>query len=122
MNRIKKQNSKNINIAFTGIISIILTGIFLAPTNASAYDLSSARSSGLIGETDSGYLAVIDPSDPSLVNFVEKINEKRKQRYQDIAKKNSVALKTVAERAGSKLIDKTSTGEYIRISGRWKQK
>ena len=122
MSRIKKQNSKNINIAFTGIISIILTGIFLAPTNASAYDLSSARSSGLIGETDSGYLAVIDPSDPSLVNFVEKINEKRKQRYQDIAKKNSVALKTVAERAGSKLIDKTSTGEYIRISGRWKQK
>ena len=122
MNRIKKQNSKNINIAFTGIISIVLTGIFLAPTKASAYDLSSARSSGLIGETDSGYLAVIDPSDPSLVNFVEKINEKRKQRYQDIAKKNSVALKTVAERAGSKLIDKTSTGEYIRISGRWKQK
>ena len=119
MNKIKKQKLTNAN---TAIITAILATIFLTPTNLLAHNLSSTKSSGLVGETDSGYLAVVDSNELSLINFVKGINEKRKHQYQAIAKKNSVSLDTVEQQAGGKLIRKTPNGEYVRISGKWKRK
>ena len=119
MNKKKRQKLTNINKA---IIAIILTATFLIPTKLLAHNLSSAKSNGLVGETDSGYLAVVDSSDSSLNNFVKVINEKRKLRYQAIANKNGVSLNTVEQQAGGKLIRKIPYGEYVRISGKWKKK
>ena len=106
----------------TAIIAAIFSTIFLTPTNLLAHNLSSTKSSGLVGETDGGYLAVVDSNESSLINFVKGINEKRKYQYQAIAKKNSVSLDTVEQQAGGKLIRKTPNGEYVRISGKWKRK
>ena len=106
----------------TAIIAVILATIFLIPTKLLAHNLSSTKSSGLVGETDSGYLAVVDSNESSLNNFVKDINEKRKHQYQAIAKKNGVSLDTVEQQAGGKLVRKASNGEYVRISGKWKRK
>jgi len=119
MNKIKKQKLTNTT---TAIITVILATIFLTPTKLLAHNLSSTKSSGLVGETDSGYLAVVDSNDSSLINFVKGINEKRKHQYQAIAKKNGVSLDTVQQQAGGKLLRKTPNGEYVRISGKWKRK
>ena len=119
MTKIKKQKLTNINKA---IIAIILTATFLIPAKLLAHDLSSAKSNGLVGETDSGYLAVVDSNELSLINFVKGINEKRKRQYQTIAKKNGVSLDTVEQQAGRKLLRKIPNGEYVRISGKWKKK
>ena len=121
MSRIEKQKPTNMNIASKPTIVIILAAIFLTPIELLALDLSSAKSDGLIGETDSGYLAVVDSDDPSLNNFVKNINEKRRLRYQMIANKNSVPLSAVAQQAGRKLIRKMLNGEYVRISGKWQK-
>ena len=119
MNKIKTQKFTNTN---TAIIAVILATIFLTPTKLLAQNLSSTKSSGLVGETDSGYLAVVDSSDLSLNNFVKNINEKRKLRYKAIANKNGVSLNTVEQQAGGKLTRKIPNGEYVRISGKWKKK
>ncbi|MDG1987928.1 MAG: YdbL family protein [Halieaceae bacterium] len=119
MNKKKRQKLTNINKA---IIAIILTATFLISTKLLAHNLSSAKSNGLVGETDSGYLAAVESSDLSLNNFVKDINKKRKLRYQAIANKNGVSLNTVEQQAGGKLIRKISNGEYVRISGKWKKK
>ncbi len=119
MNKIKTQKLTNTNKA---IIAVILATIFLTPTKLLAHNLSSTKSSGLVGETDSGYLAVVDSNESSLINFVKDINEKRKHQYQAIAKKNGVSLDTVEQQAGGKLVRKASNGEYVRISGKWKRK
>ena len=119
MNKIKKQKLTNAN---TAIIAAILATIFLTPTKLLAHNLSSTKSGGLVGETDSGYLAVVDSNELSLINFVKGINEKRKRQSQTIAKKNGVSLDTVEQQAGGKLIRKTPNGEYVRISGKWKRK
>ena len=119
MNKIKKQKPTN---TITAVVAIILAIIFLTPSKLLAHNLSSAKSKGLVGETDSGYLAVVDSNDSSLVNFVKGINEKRRLRYQEIANKNGVSLNTVEQQAGGKLIRKISNGEYVRISGKWKRK
>ena len=119
MNKIKMQKLTNTN---TAIIAVILATIFLTPTKLLAHNLSSTKSSGLVGETDSGYLAVVDSNESSLINFVKDINEKRKHQYQAIAKKNGVSLDTVEQQAGGKLVRKASNGEYVRISGKWKRK
>jgi len=119
MNKIKMQKLTNTN---TAIIAVILATIFLTPTKLLAQNLSSTKSSGLVGETDSGYLAVVDSSDLSLNNFVKNINEKRKLRYKAIANKNGVSLNTVEQQAGGKLTRKIPNGEYVRISGKWKKK
>ncbi len=119
MNKIEKQKLTNTN---TAIIALILTTIFLTPAKLLGHNLSSVKSNGLVGETDSGYLAVVDSNDSSLINFVKGINEKRKHRYQAIANKNGVSLNTVEQQAGGKLIRKIPNGEYVRISGKWKRK
>ena len=119
MNKSRKQKLTNINKA---IIAVIVTATFLTPTKLLAHNLTSAKSKGLVGETDSGYLAVVDSSDLSLNNFVKNINEKRKLRYKAIANKNGVSLNTVEQQAGGKLTRKIPNGEYVRISGKWKKK
>ena len=86
-----------------------------------AMDLQSAKKSGLVGETPSGYLAVVKAS-PEAKSLVDSVNAKRKQEYQDIAKRNNIALKDVEQLAGKKAIDKTPAGQFVQVGGKWVKK
>ena len=88
---------------------------------AFALDLGEAKSAGLVGETSSGYLAMVKPSG-EVDKLVASINSKRKAHYQQIAKKNSISLQAVEVRAGQKAMEKTPAGEYINSGGGWKKK
>ena len=86
-----------------------------------ALDLGEAKSSGLVGETSSGYLAAVKPSG-EVDKLIANINGKRKAHYQQIAKKNGITLQAVEVRAGQKAMEKTSAGEYINSGGGWEKK
>ncbi len=58
---------------------------------AFAMDLGEAKSSGLIGETNTGYIAAIKPS-AEVDTLVAEINDQRKVYYQKIANENGISL------------------------------
>jgi|WetSurMetagenome_2_1015567.scaffolds.fasta_scaffold717295_2 uncharacterized protein len=88
---------------------------------AFALDLGEAKSSGLVGETNTGYIAAIKPS--AEVNaLVADINKQRQVYYQKIANENGISLQAVEVRAGLKAIEKTPAGEYINAGTGWQVK
>lgn len=100
-----------------GIIALCL--VLVAP--AVALDLGTAKTSGLVGETSSGYIAAIQPS-AQVNELVTSINSQRKAQYQQIASKNGISLEAVEERAGQKAIGKTPAGQYVNTGSGWQQK
>jgi len=106
-----------------------ITQRFLAPLALSlmislpalALELGDAKTQGLVGETNAGYLAAVKPSG-EVNTLVESINKQRKAQYQKIAKKNGISLEAVEVRAGKKAIEKTQPGEYVNTGGGWQKK
>ena len=88
---------------------------------AFALDLGEAKSDGLVGETNAGYLAAVKSS-TEVDALVGDINSQRKTLYQSIAEKNGISLQAVEARAGLKAIQKTSSGEYINTGAGWQKK
>lgn len=101
-----------------------LAGIALMSTSAMAADLHSAKAQGLIGEQPNGYLGIVKSNVPADVRaLVADINAKRKAHYQAIAKRNNTSLNIVEQLAGKKAIEKTPSGQYVRMpSGSWVKK
>ncbi|MEH6571410.1 MAG: DUF1318 domain-containing protein, partial [Halioglobus sp.] len=62
---------------------ITLSLVIIAP--AFALDLGDAKSQGLVGETSSGYISAVIPSQ-EVKALVERINSQRKAHYEKIAK------------------------------------
>jgi uncharacterized protein len=101
-----------------------LAGLALSLTmtvSALAMDLDEAKASGLVGETNMGYIAAVKPS-AEVDALVVSINSQRKVYYQEIAKKNDISLQAVEARAGLKAIEKTAPGGYINTGDGWIQK
>lgn len=88
---------------------------------AFALDLDAAKAAGLVGETNTGYIAAVQPS--SEVNaLVASINSQRKAHYQQIATQNGITLQAVEVRAGQKAIEKTPAGGFINTGSGWQKK
>ncbi|WGL17612.1 YdbL family protein [Microbulbifer bruguierae] len=104
-------------------ISGLLSLTLLAAVPASAITLKQAQTQGLVGEANSGYIAVVNASTPEVEKLVVEVNNKRKQEYASIAKRNNIDISQVAARAAEKLEARLSKGEYYQDNlGRWKQK
>ncbi len=88
---------------------------------AMAMDLDGAKRQGILGEQADGYVGIVKPS-PAAVELARDINEKRRQSYQDLAKRNGVSADSVARLAGQKLTDRAPPGEYVRQGGEWVRK
>jgi uncharacterized protein YdbL (DUF1318 family) len=110
--------SRNLFYKCTFLLFFILT-----TSSAHALNLDEAKSSGLVGEQTNGYLAAVtsQPS-PEVLSLVNDINGKRKEAYQNIAKKNGTALAEVEKLAAEKAIEKTLPGHYLKINGQWMKK
>lgn len=101
-------------------LALLLIGASLS-LSVFALDLDEAKSQGLVGETLSGYLEVVSGNGEAAA-LVADINAKRKAQYQNIATKNKISLTDVELLAGKKAIEKTPTGQFVKIGGNWKKK
>jgi len=107
----------------TRLITAGLLSLSLFALPASALTLKQAQSQGLVGEANSGYIAVVQDSTPELEQLVAEVNAKRKTAYADIARRNKIDISQVAARAAEKLESRLAKGEYYQDNmGRWKQK
>ncbi|MBV6817155.1 YdbL family protein [Rahnella sp. PD12R] len=101
---------------------MILASGLLFCSQAFALTLNEAKQQGRVGETLSGYLAPVK-QDSESVALAAKINDARKQQYQQVAQDNNVSTDDVARLAGQKLVARAASGEYVRgINGKWLQK
>ncbi len=106
---------------FKQVITVILLLLAFVSAPGFALNLQEAKQSGLVGEKPNGYLGVVKGGGDvqSLVKF---INDKRRQKYQQIATKNGTSVKNVEALAGKKAIDKTPKGYFVLRGGSWVKK
>ena len=64
--------------------------IALTSTNVMALTLDEARSQGLVGETFSGYIELVQTNNKQAQQLVDEINQARKTKSAEIAKTNQV--------------------------------
>ncbi|SER56857.1 hypothetical protein SAMN04244573_03864 [Azotobacter beijerinckii] len=83
--------------------------------------LSGAKASGQLGEMPSGYLGVVSPGGQA-EEIARLINQARRAEYQRLAKENGIQLGDVEAIAGQKALDKTPSGQYIQLNGKWVRK
>lgn len=87
---------------------------------AMALDLSSARASGAVGESLSGYVVAIAPS-KEVNELVSDVNAKRKDEYSRISKQNGQPVDVVAKLAAEQVIGNLPKGaKYQGSDGSWK--
>jgi len=90
--------------------------------SAFALSLDEAKAKGLVGEKANGYLGVVNPSHAEVQALVQDVNQKRRQAYEDIAKRNRTSLQAVETLAGEKAIQNTKPGNFIERPGGWIRK
>ncbi|MEY0952767.1 YdbL family protein [Providencia manganoxydans] len=100
---------------------LLLSSLFTF--SAYALTVDEAKDQGLVGETLSGYLAVVNTNNSTVTQLVDDINREREIKYSEIAAKNNLQTKDVGRIAGQKLVERAGSGEYVRgINGQWLKK
>jgi uncharacterized protein YdbL (DUF1318 family) len=104
---------------FVGAILLVL-----AFQSAWAIDIHEAKSQGLVGEANSGYLAAVAGSPSAEVNaLISEVNQKRKDQFKRTAEKTGATLDQVRLRFYELAIERTQAGHYYQDkNGAWKQK
>ena len=98
---------------------LLLTLVF--SMSAFTLSLQEAKSQGYVGEQPTGYLGVVDKSTIAIEALIKDINAQRREAYEGIAKKNQTTVEAVEKLAGKKAIQKTPSGQYIKLNGRWQK-
>jgi uncharacterized protein YdbL (DUF1318 family) len=83
--------------------------------------LESAKQQGRVGETPTGYLAVVE-ADGNARGVVAAINKARRDEYARIAEKHDIPVTKVEAVAGQKALEKTPAGQYIQVDDKWVRK
>jgi uncharacterized protein YdbL (DUF1318 family) len=108
-----------------GIASLLVLALLAVPSGGVLADpVDDAKRAGSIGERPDGYLGVVGEDAGSEVSaLVDEINERRRQEYLEIARKNGISVEAVSVLAGAKLVERTPPGQYVMTSlGRWIRK
>lgn len=105
-------------------VAILAAVLFLSSGALPAFALSldEAKSKGLVGERTNGYLGVVHAADGEAQALVKDVNHKRRQAYEEIAKRNGTQLSEVETLAGEKAIQNTKPGHVIEGPGGWTKK
>ncbi|MGF1731535.1 hypothetical protein BIT28_03205 [Photobacterium proteolyticum] len=102
---------------------VLFFAVFIS-ANAYALDLQQAKDQGLIGEANTGYVAVVTSTASQEVRqLVSSVNNHRQARYKKIAVSHGLTSSEVGRLAYQKAIEKTKSGNYYQnASGRWVKK
>lgn len=108
-------------------INTALLGSYLLLFSSSpvlAITLLQAKQQGLVGETNTGFIAAIKPSNTPAVNrLIRSVNSHRQETYQAISQSHDLPLNTVKQRAYHKAIEKTQVGHFYQNNhGSWQKK
>jgi len=87
-----------------------------------AISLEEAKAKGLVGEKPNGYLGTVNAVTPDVQALTNEVNQKRRQAYEDIARRNRTPLDAVETLAGEKAIQNTKPGNYVEGPGGWMKK
>src|SRR4051812_43259101 len=87
-----------------------------------ALSLDEAKSRGLLGEKPNGYIGAVNTADGEAQALAKDINLKRRQAYEEIAKRNGTGITVVETLAGEKAIQNTKPGHYFEGPGGWVKK
>ena len=101
----------------------LLFCLMLLPA-AYAATLQEAKAQGLVGEQRDGYVGLVVANAPADIVAIERdVNNQRRQRYQQIAQQNGIAVEQVASLAYERAVEATRSGHYIQnSSGSWVRK
>ncbi|MDH3349962.1 MAG: YdbL family protein [Gammaproteobacteria bacterium] len=104
----------------------VLTAILLilSMQTAWAIDLQDAKSQGLVGEANTGYLAAVQqPVSAEVKALIADVNAKRKAEFERTAEKTNISTRQVSNRFYELAVEKTKSGHYYQdTSGNWKKK
>ncbi len=84
--------------------------------------LDETKARGLVGEKSNGYLGAVNPSNAEAQAVIVSVNQKRRQAYEDIAKRNLTSVQTVETLAGDKFIQNAKQGHFIERPSGWIRK
>ena len=107
------------------LLSTVATiSLVLMLQNAWAIDLDSAKSQGLVGEANNGYLAAVEtPVSAEVRALVQEVNAKRRAEFGRTAANTGATLEQVALRFYELAVQRTAPGHYYQdSSGRWQKK
>ena len=90
--------------------------------SAFALSLDEAKAKGLVGERANGYLGAVIASNADAQAVIEDVNRKRRQAYEEIAKRNRTDIRAVETLAGEKAIQNTTPGNFVEGPGGWIKK
>ncbi len=99
----------------------ILVGLclMLLGTNAAfALTLQEAKARGLVGERSDGYVGyVVTPPGAEVKLVVKDVNNKRRAKFADTAKRNNLRTEQVANRFYQRAVKATASGHYYQDAG-----
>jgi uncharacterized protein YdbL (DUF1318 family) len=105
------------------LLTLIAAFAVLAPNAAFAIDLSTAKSQGLVGERHDGLIGPVTPPGSGEVQaLVAQTNAGRLDLYKKQAQQEGVTLDQYQAVAGSNLIQRTPSGQYVNTGGGWTKK
>lgn len=87
-----------------------------------ALDLESARSQGLVGETDNGLLALPPGAGSQGQELISTVNSQRRTEYAKIAKQNNIPVNAVGTMMFEKLYPRLPVGSWVQVQGKWQKK
>lgn len=104
----------------------IIVALFMlfAVQSAWAIDIHDAKSQGLVGEAQTGYLAAVkSPPSADVQALIAEVNKKRRAQFESAAKKTGTTLPQIQNRFYELAIQKTAAGHYYQdANGRWVKK
>lgn len=100
----------------------ILLAAMLLAAPAFAGSLQDARARGLVGETLTGYVAVVQESAEALA-VANEVNAQRRAEYARIAAENGQTAEIVGQLASEQIINNLPPGSYYKgADGMWKRR
>jgi uncharacterized protein YdbL (DUF1318 family) len=103
------------------LAAIVLTFAF---QSAWAIDIYTAKIQGLVGESNTGYLAAVkSPASADVQALIKSVNEKRRSAFKKTAASTTATVDQVRNRFYELAVQKTQSGNYYQdASGAWKKK
>ncbi len=108
-----------VRLTIAACVAILWTAV---ASPSFALSLDEAKANGLVGEKPNGYLGAVNPSNAEAQALIKDVNQKRRQAYEDIAKRNGTNVQAVQTLAGEKAMQNTKPGHFVEGPGGWIKK
>lgn len=99
-------------------ILLALCLVLLGSNGVFALSLQEAKARGLVGERRDGYVGyVVTPPGAEVKVVVKDVNNKRRAKFTDTAKRNNLHTDQVAQRFYQRAVAATASGHYYQDAG-----